>query len=120
VRELGADMVPGIDKLYVSLGTSYASVKPIKVDFWDPVWHDRIVDFYMLLDEKWNDLGFIHFLEALFELFLDGDFFVRDSDDYYFYQLSFPFFEMHWSELPVDTITGRRDTSVDPLVPFQK
>jgi len=114
VRELGAVMVPGIDKLYVSLGTSYADVKPILVDYWDPVWHDRIEDFYMLLDEKWNDLGYIKFLEALWDLIVDGDFFVRDNDSYYYYQLAFPFFGMHWSPMPIDSI-GRRDTSVNPL-----
>jgi len=115
VKELGATMLPGSDMLMVSLGTSYSDQKPIKVDFWDPNWQSRIVDFYLLLDEKWGDLGFIQFLEELWELIVDGDFFVRDSDDYYYYELAFPFFEMHWTALPATSVS-RADTAVSPLV----
>lgn len=105
--------------LKVSVGNAYSHHVPIKVsflfqqhlqlkvDFYDPVWNKRIVEFYMLLEKKWGDMGFMHFLEALWDLVFKGDFFVRDGEDYYYFKLAFPFFEMHWRALPIDSVQAR-------------
>jgi len=114
-KTLGAKMAPGYDKLYVSLGTSYTHHAPVKVDWNDPVWHERILDFYLFLDEKWTDLGYAKFLEELYELVIRGDFFVRNDEDYYYYKLAYPFFEMHWAQLPIQSEEGHFDQSVPVL-----
>jgi len=101
--QLGAKRVPGVDTLKVSLGTAYSDMNVTKVDFNSPDWHIRIVDFFFMLEERWDLLGFVGFLEELAIVLATGDFFIRNGDDYYFAEISFPFFEMHWQDFPILT-----------------
>jgi len=100
IKALGSTMMPGSDKLKVSIGNAFSNYKPTKVLITDPLWRDRITDFYLLLDEKFNELGLLGVLTELWEFVVDGDFFIRNNNDYYFVELAFPYFEMHWMALP--------------------
>jgi hypothetical protein len=48
-------------------------------------------------------LGYVGFLEEIYTIAMNGDFFVRNKDDYYFVDISFPFFEMHWVDMNIST-----------------
>jgi len=106
IKALGAQMLPGYDKLMVSVGSAYSWSQPKKVDFYDPAWRDRITEFYLLVDEKFSALGLLGLIVELWEFLVDGDFFVRYNNDYYFVELAFPYFEMHWTALPIQTFSG--------------
>eukprot|EP01126_Amoeba_proteus_P001498 TRINITY_DN10445_c0_g1_i3.p1 TRINITY_DN10445_c0_g1~~TRINITY_DN10445_c0_g1_i3.p1 ORF type:complete len:295 (+),score=32.10 TRINITY_DN10445_c0_g1_i3:105-989(+) len=105
MKALGAHIVPGTTKLPATIGSLYSHIPPVKVSISDPQWRDQIVDFYLLLDSYWKKLGVIKFFEELWWILVDGDFFVRDGEDYYFVELSFPYFEIHWT--PVSYLANK-------------
>lgn len=73
IQALGATMNPLVKTLKVSLGTAYSKMNVTKVNFFDPAWQNQIVDFFLLLEENWNNLGVIGFLEELVIILATGD-----------------------------------------------
>jgi len=101
IVKMGGKMQPGVDSLKVSLGTLYTSHNVTKVSYSDPAWTNQILDFYLTLDESVQILGYAGFLEEIVAIITTGDFFVRNRDDYYFVQLTYPYFLMHWTDFPL-------------------
>eukprot|EP01127_Copromyxa_protea_P010977 TRINITY_DN2730_c0_g1_i1.p1 TRINITY_DN2730_c0_g1~~TRINITY_DN2730_c0_g1_i1.p1 ORF type:complete len:309 (-),score=56.45 TRINITY_DN2730_c0_g1_i1:27-953(-) len=104
VNRLGAQMVPGWNQLKMSIGNAYTHTQPVKVDFNDPKWNSKIVNFYLLLEKQWGKMGFMNFLKELFNFAVKGEFFVRNNADYYYFPLHFPFFELHWRSMSIQQI----------------
>jgi len=92
IGKLGATLVPGVVSLPVSLGTAYTKSAATKIDFFDPIWRNKITNFYLMLEEKWDTLGYLGFVEELILILMTGDFFIRQDNDYYIVEISWPIF----------------------------
>lgn len=103
IEALGGVLRPNITTLKESLGSLYTKANVQKVSYDDPKWTSQILDFYSFLEENINILGYVGFLEELYTIATTGDFFVRNKDDYYFVDVSFPFFEMHWVDMNISS-----------------
>jgi len=100
-QRMGAVLLPGITKLKQSIANVYTNSKPIAVDFNDPKHHNDIIDYFEMLERMYNNLGVVKFIEQLFKLFFEGDCYVHYGGQYYYVDVSFPYFEQHWVEMPL-------------------
>jgi len=61
----------------------YASEMPVKVNYWDPAHHDKIVDQFMTLEGKFKQLGIFDFLLGIMDL-LAGEIYLRFNHEFYY------------------------------------
>jgi len=101
LRELGAKYVPNA-KAKQSFICVYSSNVPQKVDMSLPSERNKVVTFYETLEGALKDLGIIKFLESLYDILIDGEFYIRKDDDYYHVNMDqFPYFDIHYVNMPL-------------------
>jgi len=105
IQLLGGTIAPGVTSFYNSIAALYTKEMPKEVDLYDPTWTNDILDFYELLEENWNNLGVIGFFEELIRIAIDDQIFVYMDDSYYLVTLDSPYFEMHWTQLPIPILS---------------
>jgi hypothetical protein len=101
LKQAGGSYLPNVSpkQSFISL---YSSSTPVKVNLTDPAAKAALVDFYQTLEAKINNLGIIGFLKGLWDIVVDGEFYVRKDNDYYYVILdNFPYFDIHYVEIPL-------------------
>jgi len=87
----------------------YSTSVPQKVDVTDPTKYKAVVAFYQTLEGKINDEGIIGFLEELWDIVVDGIFYVRKDNDYYLVDLDvFPYVDIHYVEIPLPVVQSNK------------
>jgi hypothetical protein len=103
IQQFGGTIVPNLH-LNQSFGAAYSKRLPQKENYNDPVQRQGIIKFYEALEGKVKDIGIAGFFIELFEIFIDGVFYVRDSTDYYKIDVYYPFVQLVWIDIPVPYI----------------
>jgi len=115
ITSLGGHFYPGISPR-MSLITLYSSTVPKLVDVNDSAEWLQIVDFYTTLEGKYQEEGPVAFFQTLWEVMVDGYFYVRADEDYYFIELhGLPPFGIHFIEVPVNMSTSLTDSLASTL-----
>jgi len=80
----------------------YSMSTPKPVDETQPEVMDKLITFYETLEANISNLGFLQFLAELWEVLVDGEFYVRKDNKYYHVQLdNFPYFGIHYVTIPL-------------------
>jgi len=99
LHDLGAKFDPNV-KVKQSFIALYSNSQPTVADENDPVVMNDIVDFYEAVEAKINSTGMIGFLTELWDIVVDGNFYVRRDDKYYHVILDhFPYFGIHYTNV---------------------
>jgi len=92
---------------YMSLITLYSSMTPQLVNTNDTNEWAKVVDFYETLEGKYKQEGPLLFFMEIFDILVDGYFYVRSDADYYFIELhGEPPFAIHFLQVPIDASKG--------------
>lgn len=78
----------------------------------DPTLHEVIIDFYELLEAKAKSMSIVELILSILEV-AEGNFYMRESTDYYRVKLTFPFFACDWVHAP---LPGQGDHPAPPLL----
>jgi len=84
-----------------SLITAFSRKAPAKVDMSSSSQRDSVVKFYEALETKIKDLGLQAFLEAVADIIIKDQFYVRSDADYYKIDTYFPYLSVHWENFPL-------------------
>jgi len=103
VQKYGGTIIPNLH-LNQSFGATYTKKIPQKQDYNDNHQRQGIIKFYEAVEGKVKELGILGFFLEIFEILIDGVFYVRDSTDYYKIDVHFPFVRLVWVEVPVPYI----------------
>eukprot|EP01130_Rhizamoeba_saxonica_P007390 TRINITY_DN2991_c0_g1_i1.p1 TRINITY_DN2991_c0_g1~~TRINITY_DN2991_c0_g1_i1.p1 ORF type:complete len:302 (-),score=53.66 TRINITY_DN2991_c0_g1_i1:31-936(-) len=107
VQEYGGIIFPDLH-LRQSFATMFSAYSPKKVNMDNPSERDEVVAFWEIFEGKFKDLGVIGTLVELFELVIEGSFYVRNGNSYYHVILHYPYAGMEWIEVPVPIVNQTR------------
>jgi len=106
IQKLGGTILPNLH-LNQSFGVAYSAKNPEKVNYNDAKARDDIIKFYEAIEGKIKDLGILGFFLELFEIAIDGVFYVRNSTDYYKIDVHSPYVRLVYVDIPVPYIKGK-------------
>jgi len=106
LERLGAKLYPDAapKQSFVSL---YSDSVPIKVNTSDPKEWSNLVTFYETLEAKISQEGIEAFFDEIWEMFVDGTFYVRRNGDYYLVEMLWPYLAIHFTYVPVPPPTNK-------------
>jgi len=101
LKTFGATFDPKV-KPKQSFITLYSDNQPKLANTSDPLVMNDLVKFYEGIEAKIAQVGIIGFLTELWSIVVDGTFYVRKDNDYYFVKLNhFPYVGIHYTEIPL-------------------
>jgi len=117
LADLGMQINSSIKTLNRDVCSWYTKTVPIKVTVLyehDPIYRERIVHFYELIQANVKDLGLLELILTIIEV-ADGEFFYRAGPDYYLMELHWPILGMDWipSTLPQPSSAGSHPLFLD-------
>jgi hypothetical protein len=75
----------------------YSNHEPKMVDFEDPKIHEKVVEFYEMLETKFKELGVFHFFIELFRI-VEGEIYQHINGHYYLIKTKLPGMNWHYVE----------------------
>jgi len=119
IQKLGGKFIPDAVAKQ-TIFALYSGTTPQVVNTSDPNQWAMLLDFYLTVEEKISNEGIYQFILDLWEILVDGYFFLRKDDVYYFIDLhDFPYFGVHYIPVPLPNNTFPDSSQTIPFKPSQ-